>query len=348
MTTKYRVAVIGASGYAGAELVRLISSHPHVTLNLLTSRQYAGKPYDTVFPALTNCVTQHCENFEPENAVQKADIFFLALPHKASMRVAAPLIDAGKKVIDLSADFRFNNLSSYEVHYQPHEVPELLEKAVYGLCEVYRDQIADADLIGNPGCYPTSILLPLIPLLKAKLIDSKGIIADSKSGVSGAGRTPALGTLFCEVNEGFKAYKVSEHRHAPEMDENLSLAAGNDVNILFVPHLVPMSRGIVSTIYARCTSAKNEKQLLDCLMSFYEGCPFIRILPEGRMPNAAHVRGTNFCDIGVKYSPEQGMAVIVSAIDNLIKGAAGQAIQNMNIIMGFSETDGIGAIPFSI
>ena len=348
MTAKDRVAVIGASGYAGAELVRLISSHPKVSLTLLTSRQYAGKPYEEVFPSFTGYVKQKCELFEPEDAIKKADIFFLALPHKASMRVASPLIEAGKKVIDLSADFRFNNLESYETNYQKHEVPDLLQKSVYGLCEVYKEKIIDADLIGNPGCYPTSILLPLIPFLKSKLIDSQGIIADSKSGVSGAGRTPSLGTLYCEVNEGFKAYKVSEHRHAPEIDENLSIAAGNDVNIMFVPHLVPMSRGIVSTIYARCINETNENQLLDCLKSTYSNCPFIRILPEGRMPNSAHVRGTNFCDIGVKYSPNHGMAVIVSTIDNLIKGAAGQAIQNMNIMMGFSETDGIEAMPFSI
>ncbi|MBF0451241.1 MAG: N-acetyl-gamma-glutamyl-phosphate reductase [Candidatus Magnetomorum sp.] len=348
MTTKARVAVIGATGYAGAEVVRLIAGHPHVTLNLLTSRQYAGKPYDHVFPALTKCIQQHCEIFEPDTAVQKADIFFLALPHKTSMRVAAPLINAGKKVIDLSADFRFKNLTSYEAHYQPHEEPELLKQSVYGLCEVYKDQILKADLIGNPGCYTTSILLPLIPLLKEKQIDSKGIIADSKSGASGAGRSPALGTLFCEVNEGFKAYKVAEHRHAPEMDENLSIAAGTDVHVLFVPHLVPMSRGIVSTLYVRCNENIDEKRILDCLNTAYDGCPFIRVLPEGRLPNAAHVRGTNYCDIGVKYSSEQGIAVIISAIDNLIKGAAGQAVQNMNIMMGFKETDGIDMIPFPL
>jgi len=348
MTNKKRIAVIGASGYAGAETVRLIAGHPHVTLSLLTSRQYAGMSYDTVFPSLTGRIKQQCEIFSPDEAIQKADIFFLALPHKTSMSVAAPLIHAGKIVIDLSADFRFKFLNNYETHYQQHEEPELLSKSVYGLCEIYKDQIQSAKLIGNPGCYPTSILLPLIPLLKERIIKSQGIIADSKSGVSGAGRSPSLGTLYCEVNEGFKAYKVGNHRHAPEMNENLSLAANTDVNILFVPHLVPMSRGIVSTVYAQCNMNTNENQILDCLNNAYDKSPFIRILPEGHIPNAAHVRGTNYCDIGVKYLPEQDTCVIVSAIDNLIKGAAGQAIQNMNIIMGFSETDGIDMIPFPI
>ncbi|ETR74374.1 MAG: N-acetyl-gamma-glutamyl-phosphate reductase [Candidatus Magnetoglobus multicellularis str. Araruama] len=346
MSTKKRVAIIGASGYAGAEIVRLISGHPQVTLTYLTSRQYAGQSYDTVFPALTGCVDHYYETFSPEDAIHKADIFFLALPHKASMGVAAPLLEAGKKVIDLSADFRFKNRSVYENHYQPHEAPQWLKKAVYGLCEINHQAISNADLIGNPGCYPTSILLPLMPLLKDKLINTTGIIADSKSGVSGAGRSPSLGTLFCEVNEGFKAYKVAEHRHAPEMNENLTLAAGENVQILFVPHLVPMSRGIVSTIYVRCKTSDNH--IRDCLHAAYENCHFIRILPDGHFPNAAHVRGTNYCDIGLKYSSEQGILVIISTIDNLIKGAAGQAVQNMNIMMNFAETDGINAMPYPV
>jgi len=346
MTTKKRVAVIGASGYAGAEVVRLISGHPHVTLTLLTSRQYAGQPYDNIFPAFNERIDLSLESFVLDDAIQKADIFFLALPHKAAMGIAAPLVDAGKKVIDLSADFRFKNQSMYEKYYQPHAFPQLLQKAVYGLCEINRLQISQADLIGNPGCYPTSVLLPLIPLLKEKLIDSTGIIADSKSGVSGAGRSPGLGTLYCEVNEGFKAYKVAEHRHEPEMNENLSLAASADVQILFVPHLVPMSRGIVSTMYVR--SQNEEQDIRACLQAAYKNCSFVRILSEGRLPNAAHVRGTNYCDIGVKCSKETGIAVIVSTIDNLIKGAAGQAVQNMNIMMGFSESEGLDVIPFPV
>jgi len=346
MTTKKRVAVIGASGYAGAEVVRLISGHPHVILTLLTSRQYAGQPYDNIFPAFNERINLSLESFSLDDAVQKADIFFLALPHKASMNIAAPLINAGKKVIDLSADFRFKNQSMYENYYQPHAFPQLLKKAVYGLCEINHLEISKADLIGNPGCYPTSVLLPLIPLLKEKLIDLTGIIVDSKSGVSGAGRSPSLGTLFCEVNEGFKAYKVAEHRHEPEMNENLSLAAGENVQILFVPHLIPMTRGIVSTIYVR--SQNDEQKLRACLQTAYENCPFVRVLTEGRLPNSAHVRGTNFCDIGIKFSKEKGVAVIVSTIDNLIKGAAGQAVQNMNIMLGFSESAGIDAMPFPV
>jgi len=346
MTTKKRVAVIGASGYAGAEVVRLISGHPHITLSLITSRQYAGEPYTNVFPAFTERIDLNCELFVPEDAIKKADFFFLALPHKTSMNVAAPLIDARKKVVDLSADFRFNNQSMYEAFYQQHEYPQLLKKAVYGLSEIYKKEISSADLIGNPGCYPTSILLPLIPLLKERLIDSNGIIADSKSGVSGAGRSPSLGTLYCEVNEGFKAYKVAEHRHEPEMNEHLSFAAGNQVQILFAPHLIPMTRGILSTIYVR--SQANESKIRECLQATYNNCPFVRILPDQRLPNAAHVRGTNYCDIGFKYSKQKEMVIIVSTIDNLIKGAAGQAIQNMNIMMGFSETDGLDTIPFPV
>jgi len=346
MTSKKRVAVIGASGYAGAELVRLLSGHPHVELTLLTSRQYAGQSYENVFPAFTEQIELSCEIYSPDESIQKADIFFLALPHKASMGIAAPLLDAGKKIIDLSADFRFKNQSMYETYYQAHEYPQLLEKSVYGLCEINKNEISTADLIGNPGCYPTSVLLPLIPLLKEKLIDSTGIIADSKSGVSGAGRSPSLGSLYCEVNEGFKAYKIAEHRHESEMNENLSLAFGDNVQILFVPHLVPMTRGILSTIYVR--SKMKGTYLLDCLQTSYANCPFVRILPEDRFPNVSYVRGTNYCDIGIKYSKEKEIAVIVSTIDNLIKGAAGQAVQNMNIMMGYSETDGIDSMPFPV
>jgi len=341
-------AIIGATGYAGAELVRILSGHPDTKITILTSRQYAGVPFAKVYPAMTGIVSLVCEELSADQIGERADIIFIALPHKLPMAIAPELIKRGKKVIDLSADFRFSDVSKYESFYQPHTAKELLKEAVYGLCEVYADKIKNARIIGNPGCYPTSVLLPLIPLLKESLLDTNTIIADSKSGVSGAGRSPSLTVHFCEVSESFKAYKVASHRHAPEMEEILSREAGKSVQITFVPHLIPMSRGMLTTTYASLAKKISSDDIRDCLASFYKGRPFVRISPDGSVPNTLHVRGTNYCDIGFKIEERNNRLIMISAIDNLVKGAAGQAVQNMNIMMGLDETTGLRGIPFPL
>ena len=346
--SKIRAAVVGATGYAGAELVRILSGHPHVALTVITSRQQAAVAFDTIYPALKGVVRLACADSDPGVVTAGSDVAFLALPHKASMAMVPQLMDAGLKVVDLSADFRFKNQAAYEAHYQPHSCAHLLERSVYGLCEVYRDQIIGADLIGNPGCYPTSILLPLLPLVRAKLVDPDSVIADCKSGVSGAGREATAATHFCHVNESFKPYKVGGHRHTPEIEENISRSAGRPVKITFVPHLVPMTRGMQSTIYAKLTEGNSESRIRACLESAYRNMPFVRLLPQGRFPDSLHVRGTNFCDIGWVVDPGSGRLILMSAIDNLVKGAAGQAVQNMNLMFGFAETAGLDAVPYPL
>lgn len=343
-----RAAVVGATGYAGAELVRILSGHPDVTLSVITSRQYAGTPYDAIYPALSGFVNLDCVGSEAADIAKNADVVFLALPHKTSMAMAPGLLDAGKRVVDLSADFRFKNRDAYEAHYQPHACAHLLDVSVYGLCELYGETVASAELIGNPGCYPTSVLLPLLPLVKAKLVDPTTVIADCKSGVSGAGREATHATHFCHVNESFKAYKVGGHRHTPEIEEQLSLFARAPVSITFVPHLVPMTRGMHSTVYVRLAAGVGTGQIRQCLESFYHQKPFIRLLPAGRFPDTLHVKGTNFCDIGWVVDPGSGRLILMSVIDNLVKGAAGQAVQNMNLMFDFQETAGLGAVPYPL
>lgn len=343
-----RVGVVGATGYAGAELVRILSGHQDIILTTLTSRQYIGASFDKIYPAMSGVVSLVCEEYSADMVCDKTDVVFMALPHKLPMSLVPELIERGKKVVDLSADFRFNNASEYELYYQLHTSKKLLEKSVYGLSEIYFDKIRGASLIGNPGCYPTSVLLPLIPLVKENLIDVDTIIADSKSGVSGAGKSLSLTTHFCEANESFKAYKIAQHRHSPEMEEVLSLEAGKPVKITFVPHLVPITRGMLTTIYTKLTDNIEPADIEKCFTSFYSGCPFVRICTENRAPDTLHVRGTNYCDIGFKIDQPNNRLILISAIDNLVKGAAGQAVQNMNIMLGFDETSGLSAIPFPI
>lgn len=343
-----KTGIIGATGYAGAELVRILSGHPDVKLTAITSRQYAGMKYDSIYPSMAGVVTLACEEFNMDRFCDKVDIIFIALPHKIPMEIVPGLIKRGKKVIDLSADFRFKNVLRYEKYYQPHTAKELLKKAVYGLCEIYFDEIKNASLIGNPGCYPTSVLLPLVPLLKENFIDINTIIADSKSGVSGAGRSLSLTAHFCEANESFKAYKVAGHRHCPEMEEILSAEAKKPVTITFVPHLVPMTRGMLTTTYVNLLKKTDSKEIRNCISSFYARHPFVRICPENQVPDTMHVSGTNYCDIGFKIDERNNRLIIISAIDNLVKGAAGQAVQNMNIMLGIDETRGLNNIPFAV
>jgi N-acetyl-gamma-glutamyl-phosphate reductase len=343
-----RVGIIGATGYAGAELVRLLCGHPDIELSILTSRQYAGVKFDEIFPSMTGSVNLVCETLSMDKICDNAEVVFTALPHKIPMEIVPELISRGKKVIDLSADFRFKNLTTYETHYQQHTAKDLLEKAVYGLCEVYFEEIKNTTLVGAPGCYPTSVLLPLLPLLKRNFIDPHTIVADSKSGVTGAGRSLSLTTHFCEVNESFRAYKVAEHRHNPEMDEVLTIESGQAVHLTFVPHLVPMSRGILTTLYATPVKGIGQKDVEDCLTTFYSGRPFVRICRESRLPDTRNVRGTNYCDIGFRIDEQNRRLILISAIDNLVKGAAGQAVQSMNIMLGLDETTGLMAVPFPV
>ena len=343
-----RVGVIGATGYAGAELVRILCGHPDIELTIVTSRQYAGVNYDQVYPSMTGVIDLVCQELSVDSICDRTDVVFTALPHKLPMKIVPELIERGQKVIDLSADFRFKDVATYESFYQLHTAGDLLEKSVYGLCEIYFDTIKNAVLIGAPGCYPTSVLLLLVPLLKSNLIDINNIVADSKSGVSGAGRTLSLSTHFCEVNESFKAYKVAEHRHNPEMEEVLSLEAGKPVKITFVPHLVPMTRGILTTIYTTPVKNVGHEEIRNCFTSFYTDRAFIRICPDNRLPNTLHVRGSNYCDIGFKLDARNNRLILISAIDNLVKGAAGQAVQNMNIMLGLDETAGLKMVPFPL
>lgn len=343
-----RAVVVGATGYAGAELVRILAGHPGVRLMMLTSRQYEGIPFSDIFPSMKGKVDLICERYDARRAAGQADVVFMALPHKLPMAFVPDLIKKGKKIIDLSADFRFSDPVVYEAVYQPHTAKDFLQQSVYGLCEVFAGKIRKADLIGNPGCYPTSVILPLYPLIQNGMVDADTIIADSKSGVSGAGRSLSLTSHYCEATESCKAYKVDGHRHQPEMNQILSIAAEKPVDITFVPHLLPMSRGMLSTIYAGLKKPFSYRQVYDCLAEFYAGRPFIRITDDGRPPNTAHVRGTNFCDIGFVLEKGKNRVILMSAIDNLVKGAAGQAVQNMNLMMGLPEAEGLDAVPYPI
>jgi N-acetyl-gamma-glutamyl-phosphate reductase len=336
-----RVGVVGATGYAGAELIRILSGHPETDLTIITSRQYAGQKFSRIYPAMENIVDLVCEEMSIDRLADAADFLFISLPHKLPMEIVPKLIQKGKKVVDLSADFRFSNVKQYEAFYQPHTAPDLLGEAVYGLSEVYCEDIRNARLIGNPGCYPTSVLLPLIPLLKKEFLDPHSLIADSKSGVSGAGRSLSLTSHFCEVNESFKAYQVTGHRHTPEMEEVLSREAGAPIRITFVPHLVPMTRGMLTTLYATLTRPVEVDEIADAFLQFYGKSPFIRLCGQDRVPDTLHVKGTNFCDIGFRIEKAQKRLILVSAIDNLVKGAAGQAVQNMNIMLGLDQKTGL-------
>jgi len=336
------VAIVGASGYTGMELIRLLHCHPEVAVTCLTSEQSAGKRISDIFPALRYRCDQRLENLEPVMVAEKADLIFTALPHKAAMEVVPTFLKLGKTVIDLSADYRISDPEVYGAWYEKHLNPTNLKKAVYGLPEIRRSKIKGAKLIANPGCYPTSIILGLAPLLKKGLIDPKGIIADSASGVSGAGRSAKVDSLYCEVNDGFKAYGVGGvHRHIPEIEQELSLLAGADLLLTFTPHLVPMDRGILSTIYSTPIGATSTEKLVKLYGEFYEDEPFVRVLPPGMLPSTANVRGSNFCDISPLVDGRTGRVIVISAIDNLVKGASGQAVQNMNLVCGFPEAMGL-------
>jgi N-acetyl-gamma-glutamyl-phosphate reductase len=339
---------VGATGYAGAELVRLLAGHPGVELTVLTSRQYADTRFDAVYPAMNGMVDHTCETLSLERLAAACDVVFTALPHKIPMSIVPDLVASEKKVVDLSADFRFQDAKAYEAVYQPHTAQELLNQSVYGLCEVYFEELRDAAIVGNPGCYPTSTLLPLVPLIKSDMLEINSIVVDAKSGVSGAGRSVSIGSHFSEVNESFKAYKVGVHRHNPEIDSILTRESGTEISVTFVPHLVPMTRGMFTTIYAAPRKDLTEEAIRECLAAYYQGRPFVRIVGPDRIPDTRHVRGTNFCDIGFTVDKARQRVILMAAIDNLVKGAAGQAVQNMNIMFGFDETTGLMNTPLAV
>ena len=352
MKTK-KVAIIGASGYSGEVSVQLLLNHPHAELVAVTSRQNAGQTLAQVFPKFASHPKSKTLRFVDPNVellAKQADVVFLALPHGVAAEYAVPLLNAGVCVIDLSADFRLKSAAVYKEFYaHDHPAPDLLKKSVYGLPEIYREEIKNSLLIASPGCYPTSILLPVIPLLKAGLIKPDGIIADSMSGVSGAGRKAEIDYLFCECNESVRPYGVPKHRHLSEIEEQLSLAAGKPVTVQFTPHLIPVNRGILTTLYLapveQFKDAAGEDRLAAKISAAYQAAyakePFIRLLEGKNYPDTKNVAGSNILEIAWRLDPRTGRLVVMSAEDNLLKGASGQAVQSLNIRSGWPETAGL-------
>lgn len=340
-----KIAVVGATGYSGEELIRILLRHPGVELACVTSRQSAGKALGAVYPkfrggkydALAFSVSE-----ASAVAASGARLAFLALPHGLAAEFAGPLIEAGLRVVDLSADFRLKDAAVYKDFYaQEHPAPALLAASVYGLPELYRQKITAAKLVASPGCYPTSVILPLAPLLKAGLIDPAGIVVSSMSGVSGAGRKVETDYLFAECNESMRPYGVPRHRHLPEIEQELGAAAGSSVTINFTPHLVPLNRGIVSTIYAVPAKGATPQKISEAITQSYKNEPFVRLLGDELYPDVKNVAYTNFIDIAWRHDPRTGRLILMSAIDNLLKGASGQAVQAMNLMCGLPETAGL-------
>jgi N-acetyl-gamma-glutamyl-phosphate reductase len=345
MAIKTKIGVLGASGYTGAELVRVLLRHPRANIVLLTAERSAGKAMRDVFPQFSPYDLPKLVAIDGLDwATASLDVAFCALPHATTQKVVKQLLAQAPatKVIDLSADFRLGDHTAYTRWYgHEHHAPELQTEAVYGLTEIHRREIRHARLIANPGCYTTCAQLPLIPLIKAKAIDLDEIVVDAKSGMTGAGRAAKEAMLFSEVSEGFHAYGVGHHRHMAELDQEFSFAAGREVIVSFTPHLVPMNRGILSTIYVRGRRGRTPEDLHALLLKFYAKEPFVHVLPFGETPQTRHVRGSNMTFIGVAKDRIPGRAIIVAALDNLVKGAAGQAIQNMNLVMDYPEAMGL-------
>lgn len=340
-----KVAVVGATGYTGVELIRLLLRHPKVRITTLSSRQYADQNIAHIFPSLAGQIDTVCEELDLDTLAKNTDVVFTAVPHKTAMDIVPELLKRGVRVIDLSADFRLQDVDVYQQWYQAHSCPELIQDAVYGLPELYREQIKGAKLVANPGCYPTSIAVALAPLLRRNLVVADTLILDSKSGATGAGRSAKTASLFCEVNEGFKAYAVASHRHTPEIEQVLSEVGQKEIKVNFTPHLLPLNRGILSTCYATIAEDVTSSQIAAAFQDSYANEPFIRVCPEGQLPNTAYIQGSNFVDLGWVVDTRTGRVIVISAIDNLVKGAAGQAIQNMNIMCAFAETAGLDVVP---
>ena len=337
-----KVGIVGGTGYTGVELLRLLSNHPGVELSCITSRSEAGTPVSDMFASLRGHVSLSFTD-PAEGALVGCDVVFAATPNGVAMTHAKALLNAGVRVIDLSADFRIKDVGLWEKWYgQSHSAPDIVAQAVYGLPEIYRDDIASARIVANPGCYPTAVQLGFLPLIEAGLADLNSLIADAKSGVSGAGRTASVGTAFSECSDSFKAYGVPGHRHLPEIKQGLAAIAGEPVELVFTPHLLPMIRGIHATLYVRLKDTSVDLQNL--FENRYAGERFVDVMPAGSHPDTRSVRGTNMCRIAV-HRPQGGdTAVILSVEDNLVKGAAGQAVQNMNIMFGMEEAMGVDQV----
>lgn len=337
-----KCSVVGATGYTGIELIKILLRHPRVKIAELTTRQKESIPIQKLIPSLPSEIDLEVKEYAFDAVCKKSDLIFLCLPHTEAMETAGKFRRAGKTVIDLSADFRLRDYKEYEKWYaKNHTNRDLLKEAVYGLPEWYSAQIKKANLIANPGCYPTSISLALMPLLKEKLLDLDSLFIDSKSGVSGAGKKLTAATQFCEVDENFYAYKVGHHQHTPEIEQSLSDVAGKKVSVTFVPHLLPVDRGILSTIYSRVRKKVTADKIEATYRKYYAKAPFIRIKSRGEFPALKDVHRTNYCDIGFFLDEANERLIVLSAIDNLIKGASGQAVQNMNLRAGFAEDEGL-------
>lgn len=342
--SKIKAGIIGATGYAGVELIRILLNHPEAELAALGSVSFEGKTIAEVYPAFRELCDLTCMG--NDEVIEKSDVVFAAVPHGLSQELAAKCADKNKVFIDIGADFRLEKEEDYKEWYGLDYVyPELHEKAVYGLPELFREDIKKTRLIANPGCYPTSIALGLFPAVKAGLVSADGIVIDSKSGTTGAGRGLSQTTHFPDCNEGFSPYKVACHRHTPEIEQTVSKAAGRPVKVTFVPHLLPINRGIISTIYADLSQGVTEAKIRELYESAYKNEKFVRLLEKGAVANLKYVKHTNYCDISLHFDMRAGKLIIVSAIDNMVKGAAGQAVQNMNIIFGLDEATGLTMVP---
>ncbi len=342
MNLMLKVGVLGATGYAGIETVRILLGHPDVEITRLVSHSFVGKKISDIYPSLRNVCDMVCSELDVDDIAANCDLVFTALPHGASKEVIPAIYEKGIKIVDLSGDFRYDSKEVYEKWYgEPHCAPEILEKSVYGLCEIHRDKIKTATLVGNPGCYTTCSILALYPLLKAGVVHKDNIIIDAKSGVTGAGRTEKLPYSFCECTENSKAYKIATHRHTSEIEQELGHAAGEEIMVSFTPHLIPQKRGILATSYANLKEDLTDEEIYKIFEDFYKDEHFVRVLAPGLLPETKNVAGSNFVEIGFKVDHRLKRVVVSSAIDNLFKGAAGQAVQNMNIMMGFDEKAGI-------
>ncbi|MDR7433706.1 MAG: N-acetyl-gamma-glutamyl-phosphate reductase [Armatimonadota bacterium] len=338
---RVRVSIIGASGYGGGELVRILAGHPEVEIVHLAADSHAGQPMDVLFPNLKAFTERMTESPDIPRIASDSDVVFLALPNGLAMDLAPPILESGARVIDLGADFRFKKAEVYERWYKtPHRSLHYLEEAVYGLPELNRAAIRGARLVANPGCYPTAALIALLPILRHPAASRRGIIVDAKSGVSGAGRGISLGTHFSEVNENVKPYNVAAHRHTPEIIQELESALGEPVSLTFTPHLIPMTRGILVTAYIPLREDVTGEDLRGAYEEAYAGEPFVRVLSE-ELPQTKATLGSNFCDVAVRVDRDAGMAIAMAALDNLVKGASGQAVQNMNLMLGFPEDLGL-------
>ncbi len=339
------VGIIGASGYTGGELLRLLINHPNVRLSSITSRTYKGKPVYHVFPGLRDVIDIEFEDIDPVAISERCDVAFTAVPHGVTFKIAPIMRQKGVKLIDLGADYRLKDVEDYSKWYKlEHEDIDGLNSAVYGLPEIFRDSIKDAQLVANPGCYPTSIILGAAPLLKARCIDLNNIIIDSKSGVSGAGRALKLTSHFSEVYSSFKAYGVAGHRHLPEIEQALSKISGEKIKVTFTPHLVPMTRGILTTMYFSIKGNITQAEINSIYSSYYRDEYFVRVCTDN-LPDTKGVCGSNFCDVAARIDERTGRLIVVSAIDNLVKGASGQAIQNMNIMFNYDEKMSLDIAP---